>query len=312
MDAITRISSFFPTNTITVYIIMSNVIISNSNSCEPQQRQLMIALLVIFCILNLLACFSDTYTASNGQKFWVFIMPFYGPLCFSLPSDYDKDRVYEFYYLKIRDYIHAFISMLTFLLIIIFTNPICMCLFPNEDTDDGTSRLDAAIVRTVPVVVAIIMAMLMVCLGPPRQMLGFQNVPETAPVVEAKMGDNPIYNKGYPPPPYSRGGPPAAMEGGSIPEGEMEGDYDDRPPLEGPPSKLYPQGSRDNYPSARDNMPPRDYNRPPSSRGEGGYRTPPHDYPGRGSQRSYRERERDAGPRNGGGGGDRDFSDGQE
>lgn len=200
MDAITRISAFFPTNTITVYIIVSNVIISNSSSCEPQQRQLMIALLVIFCLANMLVCFTDTYTASNGQKFWVFIMPFWGPVCPSLPSDLDKDRVYECFYLKLRDYAHAFISMATFLLVIIFTNPICMCLFPNDGEGNGTSRLDDAVVRTVPVVVAIIMAVIMVCLGPPRQMLGNQNGPETAQPVEARMGDNPIYNKGYPPP----------------------------------------------------------------------------------------------------------------
>ena len=172
--------------------VMSNVIINDSSYCQPQQRQLMIALLVIFSILNFFSSFTDTYTATNNQKSWVFIMPFYGPLCFSLPTDYDKDRVYEFYYLKIRDYAHALVSVLTFLLIIIFTNPICMCLFPGT-REDGTSRFDPAIVRTVPIVIAIIMSMVMVCLGPPRQMLGLQNVPETAPVVEKQMGDNPIY-----------------------------------------------------------------------------------------------------------------------
>lgn len=101
MDAITRISCFFPTNTLTVFVIVSNVIINDVGHCQDQQRQLMIALLIIFCILNFMSCFTDTYTASNGQKYWVFIMPFYGPLCFSLPTDQDKDRVYEFFYLKV-------------------------------------------------------------------------------------------------------------------------------------------------------------------------------------------------------------------
>jgi hypothetical protein len=34
--------------------------------------------------------------------------------------------VYEYYYLKIRDYVHALVSMTTFLLIVLFTNPISM------------------------------------------------------------------------------------------------------------------------------------------------------------------------------------------
>ncbi|KAL6764035.1 hypothetical protein V8C86DRAFT_3129160 [Haematococcus lacustris] len=244
MDAITRMSAFFPTNTLTSFFIISGIIINDVGTCERQQRQLMIALLVIFGCLHFMACFTDTYTASNQQKFWVFILPFWGPLCFSLPTDHDKDRVYEFYYLRIRDYVHAVLSTATFLLIVIFTNPVCMCLFPSG-LADGTSRFDASIVRTVPVVVAIIMAMLMVCLGEPRQMLGFQNVSETCPSIDRQLGDNPIYAK-YPAPQDN------------IPEGE-EGDEEMAShPL---PPRLAPHPSM--------------YSRGPSSRDGGGYRTPP-------------------------------------
>ncbi|KAJ9526100.1 hypothetical protein QJQ45_009535 [Haematococcus lacustris] len=119
-----------------------------------------------------------------------------------------------------------------------------MCLFPSG-LADGTSRFDASIVRTVPVVVAIIMAMLMVCLGEPRQMLGFQNVPETCPSIDRQLGDNPIYAK-YPAPQDN------------IPEGE-EGDEEMAShPL---PPRLA------THPSM--------YSRGPSSRDGGGYRTPP-------------------------------------
>lgn len=44
--------------------------------------------------------------------------------------------------------------------------------------------LDPSIVRTVPIVVALITSLVMMCLGPPRQMLGFQNVDETCPPIE--------------------------------------------------------------------------------------------------------------------------------
>jgi hypothetical protein len=171
--------------------------------CAEQQRQLVIALLVIYTLANALACFSDTYTASNGAKYWVFIIPVYGPLCFSLPTDWDKDRVYEWYYLRVRDYVHALCSMLTFLLISIFSNPISMCICPSG-LSDGTARFDPAVIRTVPILVAIIMSMTMVCLGPPRQMLGTQNVAETCPPIEGPprgvgpVGDsNPVF-KSYP------------------------------------------------------------------------------------------------------------------
>lgn len=59
-------------------------------------------MLVLFSIACFMVSFTDTYTALNGQKFWVIMMPFYGPLCFSLPCEEDKDRVYDFFYLKAR------------------------------------------------------------------------------------------------------------------------------------------------------------------------------------------------------------------
>jgi hypothetical protein len=100
MDALARIGAYFPFKTVTGFYILSNVIINNASYCASDQRQLLIALLVVICMFHILACFSDSYSASNGQKFWVFILPAYGPLCFSLPSDWDKDRVYEYYYLR--------------------------------------------------------------------------------------------------------------------------------------------------------------------------------------------------------------------
>jgi hypothetical protein len=64
-------------------------------------RQLIIALLVIWTIITAVSCFTDTYRASDDRLHVVLLIPFYGPQCFNLPSDFDKDRVYEFYYVKV-------------------------------------------------------------------------------------------------------------------------------------------------------------------------------------------------------------------
>lgn len=222
MDAITRVSYYFPTHTLTIFQILSNLVINDQQTCRQQERSLVIAILVLFAVACFFLSFTDTYTAINGQKFWVLIMPFYGPLCFSLPSDEDKDRVYDHFYLKIRDYVHATLATAAFILIMLFTNPVCMCLFPSGD-NDGTSRFDAAIVRTVPIVVALLIGCIMVCLGPPRQMLGFQNVPETVPSPERQLNTNPMYagsQADYPPPipegeeDYERGPPSKSLSGG--------------------------------------------------------------------------------------------------
>lgn len=41
------------------------------------------------------------------------------PLSNSLPTEYERDRVYEMYFLKGRDYVHALLSTSTFVLIMV-------------------------------------------------------------------------------------------------------------------------------------------------------------------------------------------------
>lgn len=48
-------------------------------------------------------------------------------------------------------------------------------------------RIDPSVVRTVPIVVALMTSMVMMCLGPPRQMIGFSNVDETCPPVDKQV-----------------------------------------------------------------------------------------------------------------------------
>lgn len=91
-------SAYFPAQSITSFWLISNVIINNTQQCDGATRGLLIAIMVLFACSTILCAFTDTYTASNNQKFIVLLIPRYGPICMSLPTDLDKDRVYEFYY----------------------------------------------------------------------------------------------------------------------------------------------------------------------------------------------------------------------
>lgn len=101
MDGLTRISYYFPTGSLTVFQIISNLVINDVGDCAEQERQLMIALVVIFSLICFMVSFTDTYTAYNGLKFWVVLVPFHGPVCFSLPTDEDKERVFEYFNVKV-------------------------------------------------------------------------------------------------------------------------------------------------------------------------------------------------------------------
>ena len=48
-------------------------------------------------------------------------------------------------------------------------------------------RIDPAVVRTVPIVAALMTSLTMMCLGPPRQILGFSNVDETCPLADKQV-----------------------------------------------------------------------------------------------------------------------------
>lgn len=350
MDAVTKIAYYFPTCAITSFWIIANLIINNTNNCSratqwvilhvilwnAQQklvsthacegyttsclscRQLVSAVLALFCILVVVTSFTDTYTASNGLKFIVLLVPLYGPVCFSLPSDFDKDRVYEFYYLKVSRFIVQIASFIPLngascmldrfvitstllfpwqpsclssslshpspcaciplekvmgthgrsLFISAFTVSQCIhtsfkwsafCIrYYEQYILSNVCSIDASVVRTIPIVVALMTSLVMMCLGPPRQMIGFQNVEETCPPIEKQvcilcggflgsaaacllvtlltsfvfvspqMGDNPIYNGDNP---IYNGdqGPNGPGSESHIPEGD-EDDYDGMPP----------------------------------------------------------------------------------
>eukprot|EP00798_Chlamydomonas_sp_ICE-L_P007518 gene7518-665_t len=195
MDAITRVSYYFPTRSLTTFWILANVVISNTPECIDEDQQLLTALIVIFSLFVVMVSFTDAYTASNAQVYPVLIFPVYGPVCFMLPSVDDKDRVYDAFYLKVRDYLHAILSLATFVLIAVFINPISTCLYPSTNPQsDEASKFSDSTVRTIPIVVALIAALMMMCLGPPRQMIGLTNVPETCSPPDFRGGgSNPIY-----------------------------------------------------------------------------------------------------------------------
>lgn len=60
------------------YIIIENLVINDTSSCAPQQRDLTIALMVIFAFLHTLCCFTDSYMTSQSTRVIIFMVPFYG------------------------------------------------------------------------------------------------------------------------------------------------------------------------------------------------------------------------------------------
>ena len=64
-------------------------------------RQYLSVLLTFWAVATGLTCFTDYYKALDESVHVVLLVPIYGPIGLNLPSDADKDRVYEFYYVKV-------------------------------------------------------------------------------------------------------------------------------------------------------------------------------------------------------------------
>ena len=285
MDALTRINVFFPTSCISVFWVLANLATNSSGYCAPGEKNLLIAILIITSLVCLGSSFTDTYVATDGQVFWVLILPCYGPVCFSLPTNLDKDRVYDFYFLRNRDYVHGFLTVAAFLNIILFLNPVASCLFPPKlvvingvsyNPLPGTTYLASSIVRTVPILVAGILATLMVCLGQPRQIVGFQNKPETCPHSE-KQHIDPTYAENDQPPPRDHDHDQGSFSGGSEGGGgsEMEEGRRDYPPT----AQSYDRGQQGG---------PRVSSQTNRYKSPSGYGGDP--YPGQGPRDSYTDR----------------------
>ena len=72
----------------------------------------MLAVLIsLWTVIVIFSCFTDHYPALDGSKHLVLLIPFYGPMCFNLPTDMDKDRVYEKFYLKVGSFQRSVMTM---------------------------------------------------------------------------------------------------------------------------------------------------------------------------------------------------------
>ncbi|MEW5301549.1 MAG: hypothetical protein WDW38_010287 [Sanguina aurantia] len=200
----------FPTRAIPIFRVVANIIINDGGYCEPAQQQLLAGVLVFFCVLVFAVRFTDTYTASNGGIFHVILIPFYGPLCSQLPSQWDKDQVATHFHTTPADFVAASAATGCFLLVSVFCNPMVMCFFPNtgnphapystgypfqgQPNRDGTSTFGRAVVAILPVFACLIAMLFFICLTPKRQMIGRQNLVDTVPVPFFNAEEEPNQN----------------------------------------------------------------------------------------------------------------------
>lgn len=224
MDGVSKIMRYWPTGTLCIYWVIANLIISDVSECATEVQQLVKVLLSFCAVICFCTCFTDTFTASDNSRNLVLLVPFYGPVCGGLPSDYDKDRLYERFHLKLRDYVHAFVSTTAFVIIGLFSNPAAACLYPSGN-QDGTTRFDPAVVRALPIMTAALSAVFFAMMGEPRQCLGYMNSVETAPGTPGAQApsigsvtSNPMYAHNpdapmEPAPPGNGKGGPAGLAG---------------------------------------------------------------------------------------------------
>ena len=63
MEAMTRVSVYYPTGTLTVFWVLANIVMNNQQYCTQDQQRLMVVLIVVLSIICFALSFTDTYTA---------------------------------------------------------------------------------------------------------------------------------------------------------------------------------------------------------------------------------------------------------
>lgn len=127
-NALEVISHHFPSGFVVSLFITANMVINNQGFCEQPTRNTVVALIIIHSVLAFMSRFLDRYQASNGQRYFVILVPFGQPFSPTLPTDEDKDLVADNYYFTISDLMTGLACAIVVPALSVTQQPVIMCL----------------------------------------------------------------------------------------------------------------------------------------------------------------------------------------
>ncbi|KAI9191654.1 hypothetical protein LWI28_011501 [Acer negundo] len=144
-----NLSNLLPTGTVFAFQTLKHSL-SNNGLCLPVHKYLVLSLIIFCSISCFVSSFTDSFTARNGKLYYgiatikglyVFNKDMYGDHedQFQAHRDHDEEEGHEHhedqrvnlatYRVRLMDFVHAFISLIVFLVLALSSQEVCNCFF---------------------------------------------------------------------------------------------------------------------------------------------------------------------------------------
>ncbi|GAA0169271.1 hypothetical protein LIER_23795 [Lithospermum erythrorhizon] len=131
LESSANLARLLPTGTLLAFQLLTPIF-TNNGSCDSATQPMTLILLVILAVSCFLACFTDSFKASDGQVYygfatskglWIFDYP--AASASGIPNDLSKYRM------SFIDVLHAVSSVLVFIAIALKDKNVVHCLYPS-------------------------------------------------------------------------------------------------------------------------------------------------------------------------------------
>ncbi|KAG6542044.1 hypothetical protein Mapa_016554 [Marchantia paleacea] len=166
-DTISKLSNLLPTGTFLAFQAMAPLF-TNNGECGYTEKVMTGVLLLVFAIICWVLNFTDSITLANGSVHYGIVTKsgLYNPQF----KDSNIEGVTGYFYRDDRfivngfDFVNGLCDLIALGALTLLTPPISTCYYPN---------ISSTIVKTVPILVAVVVGMYFTFAPAPRQGVGF-------------------------------------------------------------------------------------------------------------------------------------------
>ncbi|XP_027113237.2 protein DMP3-like [Coffea eugenioides] len=167
LESTAHLANLLPTGTLLAFQLLTPIA-TNNGSCDAATRPMTLILLLILGVSCFLACFTDSFRASDGQVYygfasprglWVFDYP--AASASGIPGDLSKYR------LSFIDVVHAVLSVFVFVSVALRDKNVLSCFYPSP------SHETEEVLDIFPISIGLICSLLFVIFPTRRHGIGY-------------------------------------------------------------------------------------------------------------------------------------------
>ncbi|KAB1202300.1 hypothetical protein CJ030_MR8G008698 [Morella rubra] len=167
LASVANLAKLLPTGTVLAFQALTPSF-SNNGSCQLSNKCLTASIIAFCAFFCWLSSFTDSFAAKDGQVYYGFAT-FKGLYIFNY-SDCEDTRELDKFKLSFIDFVHAFVSLLVFIIFALSNTTVQSCFFPEAGPDEN------ALIMNLPLGAGVLASFLFTIFPTKRRGIGYSDM----------------------------------------------------------------------------------------------------------------------------------------